>query len=162
MEPRKLPELPDDLPSPEALRRQVDDLNDHALQGLMDELQKAMAGVSDTQQRLMSLTGVAWSDDRMVKVVVGPRGQLVDLEIDPRVFRTPDAQALRASVLATAQAAVGKLNEQIQEIVDSQIPPDVAELRARYEPNAADPAAQLLMSDAEIVARQRSEDGNLG
>lgn len=162
MELPRLPGPPTDLPSPEALRRQVDDLSNNAFQGLMDELTKAMEGVPETQQKLMSLTGVAWSDDRMVKVVVGPRGQLVDLEIDARVFRTPDAGQLRASILATAQAAVGQLNGQIQEIVGGQIPPEVAELRARYEPDADDPMAELMLSDAEIVARQRSEDGHLG
>jgi DNA-binding protein YbaB len=158
----ELPKLPENLPTPEALRAQVDDLSNSALDGLLEDLTKAMAGIPDTHRRLMSLTGVAWSDDRLVKAVVGPRGQLVDLEIDPRVFRTPDAQQLQASIVATVQAAVGQLNEQIAEIVHEQVPPEVAELRAQHQPDAADPMAQLLMSDAEIVARQRSEDGYVG
>ena len=55
--------------------------------GMFEEVKQAWAGINDTQKRMLQITGVAWSPDRMVKAVVGPRGQLMELEIDPRILR---------------------------------------------------------------------------
>lgn len=130
-----------------------------ALQGLMDELDKTLGNLPDTQQRLLSLTGVAWSDDGLVKAEVGPRGQLVDLAIDPRVFRRPDAQALRDSILAAVTSAIEQVMAQTQEIMFGQLPPEVAELRAQFQPDGDDPIAQMLRTDAEILAEGGNADG---
>jgi DNA-binding protein YbaB len=135
--------------------------SDAALQGVLDELNKALKEVPDTQRRLMSLTGVAWSGDGMVKAEVGPRGQLIDLEIDQRVFRRPDAHALKSSIMEAVAAAVGKVSEQTQEIILGQVPPEVAELRAQFRPAGDDPMFQMLRTDAEIVAERRRTDGDL-
>jgi DNA-binding protein YbaB len=106
---------------------------------------------------MMSVTGVSWSDDRMVKVVVGPRGQLVDLEIDPRVFRRPDAAELRAKILGAANDAVRKVTEQVQEIMSEQLPPDMAEWRARHAPDGLDEKSGYFRGDAEIYAERKGE-----
>ena len=90
---------------------------DAALQGLMEELDRTLERIPETQRQLMELTGVAWSGDGMVKAVVGPRGQLLDLEIDPRVFRRPDAGALKMSIMGAVTAAIQKVNEQSREII---------------------------------------------
>jgi hypothetical protein len=132
--------------------------SDAAMQGLMDELDKALGKLPDTQQRLLSLTGVGWSDDGMVKAEVGPRGQLIDLEIDPRVFRRPDAQRLRDSIMGAVNAAIQQVTEQTQEIMFGQLPPEVAELRAQFQPDGDDPIAQMLRTDAEIIAKGRDTD----
>jgi hypothetical protein len=93
----------------------------------------------------------------MVKVVVGPRGQLVDLEIDPRVFRRPDAAELRAKILGASQEAVRKVGEQVQEIMAEQLPPDMAEWRARYAPEQPDEKAGYFRGDAELYAERKDE-----
>lgn len=129
------------------------------LQGLMDELDKALANVPETQRRLMSLTGVGWSSDGFVKAEVGPRGQLIDLDIDPRVFRRTDAGALRASILAAVNAAIQQVAERSREIMFGQLPPEVAELRAQFQPGREDPIGQLLRTDAEIIADGEGIDG---
>ncbi|MBK1783463.1 YbaB/EbfC family nucleoid-associated protein [Prauserella cavernicola] len=125
------------------------------MEGIMAELRKAMASIPDTQQRLMELSGTAWSADRTVKVVVGPRGQLVDLEIDPRVFRRPDAYALRSAILTAASQAVSQVVEKSQELMYDQLPPEVAELRERFQPGRPDPVHQAFRSDADIVAERK-------
>jgi DNA-binding protein YbaB len=51
------------------------------------------------------------------EAVVGPRGQLVELEIDPRVYRRPDSQALAAAIVATATRAGADVDAQVQEIL---------------------------------------------
>ncbi|MGI5151715.1 YbaB/EbfC family nucleoid-associated protein [Plantactinospora sp. CA-294935] len=47
----------------------------------------------------------AYSPDGLVTVTVGGRGELVDLELDPRIFREPDATALAGSIAGTIRDA---------------------------------------------------------
>ena len=95
------------------------------------------------QRQLMRVTGTAWSDDRMVKAVVGPRGQLIELDIDPRVYRKPNSKALAASIVATVHAAVDDVLREGAEILDQNIPRDVGpRARARFARDAHGPAAR--------------------
>lgn len=122
---------------------------------IMEQLRKAAEELPKAQEHMRELMGEAWSDDGMVKAVVGPRGQLVDLEIDPRVFRQPDVAALRARILAAAAAAARDVSEQVQEIVQSKLPSDIAEVRARYVPDWQDPADDPYRGDAELYAERK-------
>jgi DNA-binding protein YbaB len=124
---------------------------------MLAQLKKTAESLPKTQERMMSVTGVSFSDDRMIKVVVGPRGQLVDLEIDPRVFRRPDAVELSAKILATAGEAVRKVTDQVQEIMAEQLPPDMAEWRDRYQPDRSDELPRFGRGDAEIYAARKEE-----
>ena len=71
------------------------------IESMVGDLRRSMDNVGGMQRELMRVTGTAWSDDRMVKAVVGPRGQLIELDIDPRVYRKPNSKALAASIVAT-------------------------------------------------------------
>lgn len=124
---------------------------------LLEKLREATENIPDTHERMMALTGTAWSADRTVQVVVGPRGQLVDLQIDPRVFRRPNAGELRARILEASAAAVHELQGKTQEILDEQIPPEVAELRAQFQPDQEDPMDGLLRTDAELYAERKEQ-----
>ncbi|MDQ7906553.1 YbaB/EbfC family nucleoid-associated protein [Phytohabitans sp. ZYX-F-186] len=95
-----------------------------AIRGVIDDLQQTIENAAQTRQQIMEITGTAWSDDRLVKAVVGPRGQLIELEIDPRVYRTPNSKALAASIMSTVRAAVEDANKQTKEIVDKVMPKD--------------------------------------
>jgi DNA-binding protein YbaB len=99
------------------------------LRSMMGDLQGLLGGIEGKQQRLLKVTGTAWSGDRTIKAVVGPRGQLVDLELDPRVFRRPNSKALSAEILATVRAAVEDANAQTQEIVNEGMPTDLKAFR---------------------------------
>jgi DNA-binding protein YbaB len=95
-----------------------------AIRGVIDDLQQTIENAAQTRQQIMEITGTAWSDDRMIKAVVGPRGQLIELEIDPRVYRTPNSKALAASIISTVRAAVEDANKQTKEIVEKVMPKD--------------------------------------
>ena len=95
-----------------------------AIRGVIDELQQTIENAAQTRQQIMEITGTAWSEDRLIKVVVGPRGQLIELEIDPRIYRTPNSKALAATILSTVRAAVDDANKQTKEIVDKVMPKD--------------------------------------
>lgn len=126
-------------------------------QDMLAQLKKTAESLPKTQDRMMSVTAVSYSDDRMVKVVVGPRGQLVDLEIDPRVFRRPDAVELSAKILATVGEAVRKVTAEVQEIMAEQLPPDMAEWRDRYQPDRPDELPRFARGDAEIYAERKEK-----
>jgi DNA-binding protein YbaB len=96
-----------------------------AVRGKVDDLRAAMHNLENTQRKMFKVTGVAWSDDRMVKAVVGPRGQLIDLEIDPRVYRKPNSKALSASILSTVRRAVEEATRQMMAILDESVPSDM-------------------------------------
>jgi DNA-binding protein YbaB len=98
------------------------DLN--AIFSMIGDLRRTMGSVSETQKQMAQVTGVAWSDDRLVKATAGPRGQLVDLEIDPRVYRQPNSKALAATILATVRRASEAAMAKTQEIVRAAMPND--------------------------------------
>lgn len=95
-----------------------------AIRGVIDDLQRTMEKAAEFRREAMEVTGTAWSDDRLVKAVVGPRGQLIELEIDPRVYRTPNSKALAASILATVKAAVEDANKKSRDIMERAMPKD--------------------------------------
>jgi DNA-binding protein YbaB len=98
------------------------------VRSMIDDLHRARNNLAASQQRIMKIKGEAWSDDRLIKAVVGPRGQLIDLEIDPRVFRNPNSKALAASILATVRTAVDDALRQSREVRDELVPKDLREL----------------------------------
>jgi DNA-binding protein YbaB len=93
-----------------------------AIHGVLEELNKSLDNAAQTRQKIVEITGTAWSEDRLIKAVVGPRGQLVDLDIDPRVYRTPNSKALSATILSTVRAAVEDASRQTREILAKAVP----------------------------------------
>jgi DNA-binding protein YbaB len=92
---------------------------------MLGDLQQTIGNLGEMQQRALAVTGTAWSSDRLVKAVVGPRGQLVDLEIDPRVYRNPNSKALAALIVATVREAVEEAAGKVKEIYQESIPADL-------------------------------------
>jgi DNA-binding protein YbaB len=95
------------------------------VRSMLGDLQQTIGNLGEMQQRALAVTGTAWSSDRLVKAVVGPRGQLVDLEIDPRVYRNPNSKALAALIVATVREAVEEAAGKVKEIYQESIPADL-------------------------------------
>lgn len=93
-----------------------------AIHEVLAELNKSLDNAAQTRQQIAEITGIAWSEDRLIKAVVGPRGQLIELDIDPRIYRTPNSKALSASILATVRAAVEDANRKTREILRRSVP----------------------------------------
>lgn len=64
------------------------------------------------------------SRDGLVTVTVGSRGELVGLDINPRVFRRPDARALADSIITTVAQAAAKAQERVIEVFAPLVPAD--------------------------------------
>ncbi|MFI6761334.1 YbaB/EbfC family nucleoid-associated protein [Micromonospora sp. NPDC050417] len=127
-----------------------------AISGIIGDLQRTLDDAAQTRQQVMEITGTAWSDDRMIKAVVGPRGQLVELEIDPRVYRTPNSKALSASILATVRAAVEDANRKTREVMERVMPKTAGFL------GKTDFDVMMDNHDADLpqALRKREEEGN--
>jgi DNA-binding protein YbaB len=121
-----------------------------AVSSIMEDLTRSLSKAKEAQQRMLEVTGEAGSADGLIKAVVGPRGQLVEVQIDPRVYRKPNSIALAASIVATVQAAVEESAAQTQEIVDEILPSDMQGLTT----NGPLSSHQLLRTnDADLAAR---------
>ncbi|WP_242606424.1 YbaB/EbfC family nucleoid-associated protein [Protofrankia symbiont of Coriaria ruscifolia] len=127
-----------------------------ALNSMIDDLRHTLDNAAQARQDALEVTGTAWSDDRLVRIVVGPRGQLVDIEIDPRVYRTPNSKALSASILSTARAAVEEANRKTKEILDRAMPRD----RGLGMIGPTDFDLMLESHDADLPRVLKKEDGD--
>lgn len=121
-----------------------------SLHGLVQGLQESVARLAATQRESRQLTGEAWSPDRLIHAVVGPRGQLVELHLDPRLFRKPDAAGLAAQIVATATEAAADVGAKARELMERAVP---ADLRPR-QVGGADPMGFVGEPDARLRARR--------
>jgi DNA-binding protein YbaB len=124
------------------------------LRGMLSDLRKATADLPNLQKRMMSVTGTAWSQDGMIKAVVGPRGHLLELDIDPRVLRQPNSKALSASIVATVRAAVEDAGRQSAEMMDASVPADVR----NGQSSAMDMSRYVRSHDADVLIRKDPDD----
>ncbi|MBO4208941.1 YbaB/EbfC family nucleoid-associated protein [Micromonospora echinofusca] len=127
-----------------------------AIRAVLDDLSQSLENAAQTRQQVLEVTGTAWSDDRMIKAVVGPRGQLVDLDIDPRVYRTPNSKALSAAILSTVRAAVEDAGRQTREILERTLPKD----RGLGLTEQTDFDRMLDSHDADLPKLLKKEDGH--
>ncbi|MFI5906772.1 YbaB/EbfC family nucleoid-associated protein [Dactylosporangium sp. NPDC051541] len=92
-------------------------MDNRALRGradeLLGELDRMRGGMATLQQKLQTITATAKSDDGFITAVVGPRGQLIRLDIDARVYRRPDSRQLAQSITKAIQAASADAMQQV-------------------------------------------------
>ncbi|MEJ3747600.1 YbaB/EbfC family nucleoid-associated protein [Actinomycetes bacterium KLBMP 9797] len=82
---------------------------------LMAEFERLRAGAGDLRRRMMAARGEATSPDGLIKAVVGNRGHLERLEIDPRVYRRPDSRRLAEDITDTIRRAAAEADKRIEE-----------------------------------------------
>lgn len=123
------------------------------LRTMLGDLKKATADLPDLQQRMLSVTGTGWSPDGLIKAVVGPRGHLLELDIDPRVLRQPNSKALSAAIVATVRSAVEDAGKQSAEMVGGTLP---ADFRAGGGP--LDMPAFVRSHDADVLVKKDGDD----
>jgi DNA-binding protein YbaB len=85
--------------------------------------------LDDLQRRLATLEAAAVSPDGLVRATVGPRGQLVDLRIDPRATRTVDSDRLARIILATVREAAQRSADQVESLMSEYLPSDSGALQ---------------------------------
>ncbi|WP_158894682.1 YbaB/EbfC family nucleoid-associated protein [Amycolatopsis anabasis] len=76
------------------------------------------------QQRIADIEVTAESPDGLVSATVVKRGELTELRLDPRVYRSPDSKALAKAIVATIQDAVEQAREKLFDITRDYLPSD--------------------------------------
>lgn len=74
------------------------------------------------QDALDEVEGKAESDDGLVSVTVGARGELTALDLDPRIYRRPDSTALAESIVDTIAKARKDADEKGVAVADRIVP----------------------------------------
>lgn len=100
-----------DLP---AMRAQADEL--------MARFERMRSGLGDLQQQLKAVTATVTSEDGLVKATVGPRGQVIRVELDPRIYRRPNSKELSTTVTETIRTASEKAMSQVEELCRPFVP----------------------------------------
>jgi len=92
------------------------------LDEMLDEYRGMIARLDRTRADIAGMTATARSSDGSVTVTVGPRGDLVDLALDPTHARNLEPQALATRILETAGLAATRVDEQVRATVCDVFP----------------------------------------
>ena len=83
------------------------------------EYERLAADVRSLRTRLGEIRAEAQSDDGLITAVVGGSGQLLELRLDPRVYRAPDSTGLARAITDTIHEAVRRAQREGQAIAAS-------------------------------------------
>lgn len=109
----------------EALRAQADELT--------AQWDRMRSGVGDLQQKLRKVQASVTSEDGYVTATVGPRGQLVKLELDPRIYRRPNSRELAATITETVRRATDKAMESVEQLMRPFVPSAQFQAHMNYD-----------------------------
>jgi DNA-binding protein YbaB len=123
------------------------------MQAYADELRTMFMRLQDEgeelHERAKTLQLTEKSRDGLISVTVGSRGELVRLDLDPRIYRRPDARQLADSIVETTRRAEARVREKIIEIFAPVIPAE--QMKAHLDGD--------IDAIFEVFAGQRGEDG---
>lgn len=89
---------------------------------LLKEYNRQRANLQRMQETMASLEATVTAADGMITVTVGPQGNLVGLELDPRVYRRLSSTELAEAILAATQEATARLGDQRREAMAPMLP----------------------------------------
>ena len=82
---------------------------------LNEQLRAMRDGVND-------IRGTGYSDDGLVTAVAGGRGELLELELDPRIYRDRDATKLAAKIVAAVHEAEAEAAREAVKFAEKLLP----------------------------------------
>jgi len=85
--------------------------------------------LDDLQKRLNAVRITVVSPDGLVRVTVGPRGELVDLRLIRRATRNMDNEYVSRTIVATVHSATQQASERVQTLLADYLPADSGALR---------------------------------
>jgi DNA-binding protein YbaB len=95
---------------------------------LQERLHRMMSEGPRLAEQARAVQATETSDDGLVSVTVGPRGELVRLDLDPRIYRRPDSRQLADTITATVQRATRAAEERVVQLLAPVVDSD--QLRA--------------------------------
>jgi len=104
-----------------ALRTRFDDV--------FGQYQRLRSGLDELQQELAEMRVSADSDDGLITVTVDPRGQLVDLRLDRRVYREMTPEQLSRAIVETTGGPPARTTERVTALMADYLPADSGAMR---------------------------------
>ena len=85
--------------------------------------------LDDLQRRLEAVRITVVSTDGLVRVTVGPRGELIDLRLIRRATRNMDNEYVSRTIVSTVHTASRQAAERVQALMGDYLPADSGALR---------------------------------
>jgi DNA-binding protein YbaB len=123
---------------------------------MMGEVRRMTSGIGDVQKKLLSVTASATSPDGLITATVGPRGQLVQLEIDPKIYRRPDSALLAQTIMKTVRDAVDQGQAETRKIIEELTPKGMSEQVAA---RTGMPKDFMQQHDSDLLELRELQDG---
>ncbi|MDP9848663.1 YbaB/EbfC family nucleoid-associated protein [Streptosporangium lutulentum] len=92
------------------------------VEGLAGQVNQQVERVRETYEALNSIESTMGSSDGMISVVVGPQGQVRDIELDPRVYRKLSATELADAIMEQINRAAAAVSEQRRHLLEPLMP----------------------------------------
>lgn len=128
------------------------------LEQMMSQVRRMASDVNNVQKKMMRVTATVRSADGLVTATVGPRGHLIDLELDPRIYRRPNSGLLAQTIVDTVRQAVEQAANEVQDLLESTVPEDFHPDRINQALGL--PKGALRQHDSVILkAREDEDDG---
>ncbi|MDQ3716272.1 MAG: YbaB/EbfC family nucleoid-associated protein [Actinomycetota bacterium] len=80
------------------------------------------------QERARAIQVTEKSSDGLIAATVGARGELIRLDLDPRIYRRPDSRELADTITETIKAAGAKAQEEVLEVFEPLVPREEMQL----------------------------------
>ncbi|MGI8720964.1 MAG: YbaB/EbfC family nucleoid-associated protein [Geodermatophilaceae bacterium] len=80
------------------------------------------------QERARTIQVTEKSPDGLISATVGARGELIRLDLDPRIYRRPDSRELADTITETIKAAGEKAQDQVLEVFEPLVPREEMQL----------------------------------
>ncbi|MER6511355.1 YbaB/EbfC family nucleoid-associated protein [Nonomuraea sp. NPDC001636] len=105
------------------------------LQAYADELRETFMRMqrdaSELNARAQAIRVTERSADGLVSATVSVRGELIRLDLDPRLYRRPNARGLADAITDTIRRATAKALDELVDLFEPVVPPE--QLRAHLE-----------------------------
>jgi DNA-binding protein YbaB len=92
------------------------------LTGRLAEYARLAEQVKAVQDGVDGLRGTGYSDDGLVTAVVGGRGELLELDLDPRIYREPNAAELAAKIVKAVHEATEEAEQEATRFAAKLLP----------------------------------------
>lgn len=93
-------------------------------ESLRSTFMRMQAQAAELHETAKALRITESSPDGMISATVGSRGELLRLDLDPRLYRRPDARNLADTIVETVRRAAARAQERVVEIFEPIIPGD--------------------------------------
>lgn len=92
------------------------------LTGRMAEYSRLAEQVRAMRDGVEEVRGTGYSADGLVTAVVGGRGELLELELDPRIYRDRNATELATRIVTTVREAAAEAEREAAKFAEKLLP----------------------------------------